>query len=72
MTVNSIVVVSCEVAGVGLVDLRVMVLELDSSFRVFFYLELGGVDEWTSSVVVSMMDVTGGFLGFFGLMTCLG
>ena len=66
MTVNGIVVVSCEVAGVGLVDLRVMVLELDSSFRGFFGLEPGGVEEWTSATVVSMMDVTGGFLGVLG------
>ena len=52
MTVNSIVVVSCEVAGVGLVDLRVMVLELDSSFRVFFWFGArwcGGMDFWYCS-----------------------
>ena len=32
VTVYGVVVVSCEVVGVGLVDLRNTVLELDSSF----------------------------------------
>ena len=36
MTVDGVVVVGCEVMGVGLVDLGVMVLELDSSFWVVF------------------------------------
>ena len=36
MTVDGVVEVGCEVMGVGLVDLEVMVLELDSSFCVAF------------------------------------
>ena len=32
VTLHGVVVVSCEVVGVGLVDLRNTVLELDSSF----------------------------------------
>ena len=57
-----VVVVGCEVAGVGLVDLGLMVVELHSSFRGCFCLELGGVKELTSGVrVVSMVDVTDGF-----------
>ena len=52
----------CEVVGVGLVDLGVMVVELHSSFGGCFCLELGGVKELTSGVrVVSMVDVTDGF-----------
>ena len=46
--------------GVKLVDLGVMVLELDSSFWVFFCLELDSLEEWTSGVF-SMVDITGGF-----------
>ena len=52
------VVVGCEVVGVGLVDLEVLVLEINSSFRGYYCLELGGVEEWTSSEV-NMVDVTG-------------
>ena len=54
------VVVGCEVVGVGLVDLEVLVLEINSSFGGYYCLELGGVEEWTSSMV-NMVDVTGGF-----------
>ena len=46
------VAVVCEDTGVGLVDLEVMVLELDSSFGDGFCLELGGVEEWTSGGMV--------------------
>ena len=53
-------VVGCEIVGIGLVDLGVTVLGLNSSFSGCFYLELG-VEEWTSGGVVSMVDVTGGF-----------
>ena len=58
-----VVVVGCEVAGVGLVDLiGGMVVELHSSFGGCFCLELGGLKELTSGVrVVSMVDVTDGF-----------
>ena len=41
---------------------EVMVLELDSAFGGYFCLELSGVKEWTSGGLVSMVDVTGGFL----------
>ena len=58
--VDGMVVVGCEVVGVGLVDLEVLVLEINSSFRGYYCLELGGVEEWTSSEV-NMVDVTGGF-----------
>ena len=60
MTVDGVVVVGCEVVSIGLVDLGVTVLGLDSSFSGCFYLELG-VEEWTFGRVVSMVDVTGGF-----------
>ena len=60
MTVDGVVVVGCEVVSIGLVDLGVTVLGLDSSFSGCFYLELG-VEEWTCGRVVSMVDVTGGF-----------
>ena len=60
MTVDGVVVVGCEVVSIGLVDLGVTVLGLDSSFSSCFYLELG-VEEWTFGRVVSMVDVTGGF-----------
>ena len=39
--VDGVVVVGCEVLGVGLVNLGVIVLELDSSFEGCSYLELG-------------------------------
>ena len=60
ITVDGVVVVGCEVVSIGLVDLGVTVLGLDSSFSGCFYLELG-VEEWTFGRVVSMVDVTGGF-----------
>ena len=60
MTVDGVVVVGCEVVSIGLVDLGVTVLGLDSSFSGCFYLELG-VEEWTFGGVVSMVDVTGVF-----------
>ena len=50
------VAVVCEVMDVGLVDLEVIVLELDSSFEDGFCLELGGVEEWTSGGVVKIMQ----------------
>ena len=62
VAVDSIVVVGCEVVGVELVEFGVMVLELDSSFAGCFCMDLGGVKQWTSSGVVIMVDVTGGFL----------
>ena len=57
VTVDDVVVVCCEVVGVGLVDLGVMVLELDSSFGGCFGLELGGVGEWTSGGLISMVVI---------------
>ena len=36
VTVDGVVVVSCKIVGVRLMDLEVMVLELDSSFGFFF------------------------------------
>ena len=42
---NGVFGVGCEVVGVGLLDLGVMVLELDSSFGVTF-LELSVVEEY--------------------------
>ena len=72
VTVDGVVLVGSEVVGVGMVDLRVMVLELYSSFGGLFYLELDGVEEWISGGVVSMLDVTSGFQGVPGLATCLG
>ena len=54
------VLVVCEFVGIRLVDLGVMVLELDSSFRGCSYLGVGGLEEWTSGVF-SMVDITGGF-----------
>ena len=57
VTVDGMNVVSCEVVGDELVDLGVMALGLDSSFGGCFCLELGGVDEWTSGGVVSMVDL---------------
>lgn len=53
---------SCEVMGVRLVDVGVMVLELDSRVGCYFCFELGGVKEWTFGRVVSIVDATGGFL----------
>ena len=46
-------------------------LDLDSFLGSCFCLELGGVGEWTSGGVVSMVDVTAGFEGVPGLLTCL-
>ena len=63
VTVDGVVLTGSEVVGIGMVDLRVMVLELYSSFGGFFDLELDGVEEWISGGVVSMVDVTGGFFG---------
>ena len=60
MTMDRMVFVGCEVVGIRLVDLGVMVLELDSSFWGCFCLELDGLEEWTSGVF-NMVDVTGGF-----------
>ena len=40
-TVDSVVVVFCEIVGVGLLDFDIMVLELDSSYGGCFCLELG-------------------------------
>lgn len=40
-TVDSVVVVFCEIVGVGLLDFDIMVLELDSSHGGCFCLELG-------------------------------
>ena len=54
--------------AVGLVDFGVMVLELNFSFGGCFFLELSGVKEWTSGGVVSMVDVTDGFLGGAGVV----
>ena len=48
MAVDRVVLVSCKTMGVGVLDFEVMALELDSSFRVYFYLELAGMKEWTS------------------------
>ena len=45
LTVDGMVVVSWEVVSVGLVDLGVMIVVLDSSFGVCFCLELGIVEE---------------------------
>ena len=45
VTVDGVVVVGCEVVGVRLVDLAIMVLEFDSSFRGCFCLEPGGLKE---------------------------
>ena len=72
VTVDGVVLTGSEVVGIGMVDLRVMVLELYSSFGGLFDLELDGVEEWISGGVVSMVDVTGGFQGVPGLVTCLG
>ena len=55
--VDDVVVEGCELVGVRLVDFGAMDLGLDSSFGSCFSLELGGVQEWTSSRVVSMVDV---------------
>ena len=52
-----------EVVGVGLIDFGVIVLNLDSFLGDCLCLELGGVKEWTSGGVASMVDTTGGFLG---------
>ena len=80
MAVDGVVVAVCEVVGVGLVDFKVMVLELDSTFGACVCLELGGVKEWTSGRVVSMVVVTsvvffwggrGGGGGVLGLVMCL-
>ena len=60
MTMDRMVFVGCEVVGIRLVDLGVMVLELDSSFWSCFCLELDGLEEWTSGVF-NMVDITGGF-----------
>ena len=38
-----------------------MILDLDSSLGGYFCLELGGMEEWTSGGVVSMVDVTTSF-----------
>ena len=62
VAVNGIVAVCCEVVCVGLADFGVMVLELDSSFWGCFCLDVGGVKEWASGEMVSMVDVTNGFL----------
>ena len=55
VSVDGVVVVGCEVVVVGLLDFRVMVLELDSSFGWCFCMELGGVKELTSNGMVSMI-----------------
>ena len=55
------------VVGVGLIDFGVIVLNLDSFLGDCFILELGGVKEWTSGGVASMVDITGGFLGVVGI-----
>ena len=65
---NNVVVVGYEVVGVGFLDFGVMVLELDSSFGGCFCLELGGVKEWISNRVVSMVNVTGRFVEVPGMM----
>ena len=62
VTVNAIVAVGSEVVGVVLVDFGIMDLELDFSFGGYFSLELGATKERTSGRVVSMVDVTSGFL----------
>ena len=63
MTVDGVVMVGCEVVGVGLMNLGVLDISwtLDISFGVFFCLKLDGVEEWTSGGVVRMVGVTGGF-----------
>ena len=61
MTVDGVVVTVCEVVGVGLVDLEVMILELYSSSASCFCLELGGVKGWTSGEVVSIVAITSSF-----------
>ena len=38
-----------------------MILDLDSSLGDCFCLELGGMEEWSSGGVVSMVDVTASF-----------
>ena len=38
-------------------------LELDSSFGCCFCLKLSGVKEWVFGIAVSIVDVTGVFLG---------
>ena len=60
-------VVSCEVMGVGLVDLGFIVLELDLPFGWCFCLELGDLNKWTSGRAVSIVGVTGGFLELRGV-----
>ena len=67
VAVDGMVVLGCEIVGVGLMDFEIMVLKLDSYFGDCFYLELGDVREWTSGGVASMVDVTGGFLWFAGV-----
>lgn len=61
MTVDGAIVTGCEVMGVGLVDLEVMILELYSSSASCFCLELGGVKGWTSGEVVSIVAITSSF-----------
>ena len=61
VTMDGVVVVGCEVVDVGSMDLGVMVSELDSSCGRCFCLELGGVEEWNSGGVVSMVDGTSDF-----------
>ena len=61
MTVDGVVVTVCEVVGVGLVDLEVVILELYSSFVGRFCLELGGVKEWNSGEVISIVAITSSF-----------
>ena len=63
VTVDGVVFVPFEVLDVGLVDLGVMVLELDSFFWSRFFSELGA-EEWASGGMVIMVDVTGGLWGY--------
>ena len=62
VAVDGVVLEGCDVVGVRLVDFEAMVLELDYSFGSCFSLELCGVQEWTYSRVVSIVDVIDSFL----------
>ena len=65
--VDCVVVMGCEVVGVGLVDFGVMILDLDSFLGAWFCFELVGLKEWTSDRKVRMVDVTDGVFGGAGV-----